>query len=402
MMVPYGLTGHWFAAAVTLKSASAGGNGPGLWRLQAAPAGGEGAKNIISAVLDAQAAHPNQGLDRLLLNLRAGMRAHGGSKGGATGSIRAFSAAFGADQNRGEVTLWPVEEGEKLLEEDRMLPSTEWMEQEVKEALKGLPSGKSPGQDGLPKEFFERNWELIGPAVMKEVKAFEETAVLSESFLTAVTILLHKKGDKENQANLTAGDCREPVWLPPVEEPGEAVSLVAKVIDAAAEEDEDWMLLLVDFQKAYDSVSREYLYLTLEQMGFPKNYMAWVKGLHNGAATRLLLNDWMGERVEMNKGVRQGRPLAPYLFICTVEPLCQEIARRKLGVRKRGIEGELAYIGYADDTTLVLKGKEQMEVVKALLDDFAVLSGLRINRDKTTLMPLGRNRRRVPPTNSPF
>ncbi|CAI5462501.1 unnamed protein product [Closterium sp. Yama58-4] len=230
----------------------------------------------------------------------------------------------------------------------------------------------------------------------------ESTGVLSESFTTAVTILLHKKGDRGDLGNYRPITLlsffykllakvlanRIKVVLPKVISgnqfgflPGrslaDAVSLVADAIDAAEQEDEDWLLLLVDFQKAYDSVSRDYLFTTLGNMGFSEKFTRWVKGLHDGAATRVLLNGWIGERVEMDKGVRQGCPLAPYLFLCAVEPLCQEIERRKLGVRKRGVKGSLDYIGYADDTTLVLKGKEQVVVAEKLLGEFAEISGLK-------------------------
>ncbi|CAI5961158.1 unnamed protein product [Closterium sp. NIES-65] len=338
-----------------------------------------------------------------------------------------FKEAYEAPLQESLTEPWPIEEGCTLRDSDRAQLSRGWTEQEVKAALKGLPSGKAPGQDGLPKEFFERNWDLLGPAVLKEIRAFELSAELSETFTTAVTILLHKKGDKESIGNYRPITLlsffykllakvlanRIKVALPRVISPNqfgflpgrslkEAVSLVADVIDAAAEGDEDWLLLLVDFQKTYDSVSQEYLFKTLRDMGFPDKFIKWVKGLHDGAATRLLLNGWLGDRVEMLKGVRQGCPLAPYLFLCAVEPLCQEVERRGLGVRKRGVAGELAHVGYADDTTLVLKGKEQVVKAKSLLDDFAAISGLMINREKTILMPLGINRRRVQPDDSPF
>ncbi|CAI5476382.1 unnamed protein product [Closterium sp. Yama58-4] len=524
-MVPYGLTDHWFAVMVSLKSASADDHGPGLWRLQAPQAGGEGVRNIISAVVEAQASRPEQGLERLVSSLRACMRAHvaeerkrvkatmvhlekkveelrwkvmadsssqtlyeelvkneaalklyqdsnkerlqilsgllqelagetpsgflsglvksrkakteiteltyrGVLRKGASEVLQAasehFREAYASAPSLPLAEQWPIEESRRLQDADRSQLVEIWSEEEVLAALKGLPAGKAPGQDGLPKEFFERNWGLLGPAVMKEVRDFEGTGTLSEAFTTAVTILLHKKGSREDLGNYRPITLlsfffkllakvlanRIKVVLPKVISPNQfgflpgrsladAVSLVADAIDAAEQEDEDWLLLLVDFQKAYDSVSREYLFRTLGNMGFPTKFVGWVKGLHDGAATRMLLNGWIRERVEMAKGVRQGCPLAPYLFLCAVEPLCQEIERRKLGVRKRGIKGDLAYIGYADDTTLVLRGKEQVEVA-VLLGEFAEVSGLRVNSDKTTLMPLGKNLRRLQPIASPF
>ncbi|CAI5533746.1 unnamed protein product [Closterium sp. Naga37s-1] len=525
-MVPYGLTDHWFAVMVSLKSASADDHGPGLWRLQAPQAGGEGVRNIISAVVEAQATQPVQGLERLVTSLRASMRAHvaeerkrvratmlhlekkveelrwkvmadpssqvlyeelvkneaalklyqdsnkerlqvlsgllqelagetpsafltglvksrkakteiteltfkGVLRRGASEVLKAasehFREAYALSPAPSPGEPWPIEKGRVLQDSDRLQLDKDWSEQEVKAALRSLPVGKATGQDGLPKEFFERNWGLLGLAVMREIRDFESTGVLSEAFTTAVTILLHKKGSRDDVGNyrpitllsffykllakVLANRIR--TVLPKVISPNQfgflpgrsladAVSLVADAIDAAEQEDEDWLLLLVDFQKAYDSVSREYLFTTPSNMGFPSKFIGWVKGLHDGAATKVLLNGWIGERVEMAKGVCQGCPLAPYLFLCAVEPLCQEIERRKLGVRKRGVKGVLAYVEYADDTTLVLKGKEQVEADGKLLGEFAEVSGLKVNHDKTTLMPLGKNLRGLQPIVSPF
>ncbi|CAI5484392.1 unnamed protein product [Closterium sp. Yama58-4] len=138
----------------------------------------------------------------------------------------------------------------------------------------------------------------------------------------------------------------------------DAVGLVADIIDTARRDNEDWFLLLVDFKKAFDSVSRGYLFRTMRAMGFPDRFVKWVEGLHEGTQTRLLVNGWMGEGVEVVSGVRQGCPLAPYLFLCAVEPLAQTVLKRKMGISKAN--ERLAYISYADDTTLILEGKQQI------------------------------------------
>ncbi|CAI5466175.1 unnamed protein product [Closterium sp. Yama58-4] len=321
---------------------------------------------------------------------------------------------------------WEVAESKRLRDKDKEALTRPWSEEEVRTALRELPTGKAPGQDGLPKELFEQNWGLLGKEVLKLVEDFEKDALLPEPFMTAVTILLHKKGAREQLGNYRPITLLSVLYklvakvlanrikkvLPQVISerqygfiPGrrlaDAVSTVADVIDAAAEGDEDWLLLLVDFQKAYDSVSRDFLFATMEKMGFPGKFIAWTKGLHEGAGTKLMVNGWLGDRIGMEKGVRQGCPLAPYLFLCAAEPLCQEAERRGLGIRKRGVGG-LTYVGYADDTTLALHGQEQVVAAKQLLDEFGLRSGLYINQEKTKLMPLGKNRRRQQPTGSPF
>ncbi|CAI5976625.1 unnamed protein product [Closterium sp. NIES-65] len=315
-----------------------------------------------------------------------------------TAASRYFTEAFAAQESEAK-EAWRVDPAKVLGLPEKELLRAPWTEEEVRLAIRQLPKGKAPGLDGLPKEIFEENWDLLGPHFFAFTKDFEKSATLPSSLTTAVTILLHKKGDKarlENYRPITLLSAAYKIVakvlanrikkvLPlvisehqfgfiPGRKLADAVDVVADVIDAAASGREDWYLLLVDFQKAYDSISRAYMFQTLERMGFPEEFVGWTKGLHTQAGTQLLINGWLGDRVDMERGVRQGCPLAPYLFICAAEPLSQEIKRRRLGVWKRGI-GNIAYLGYADDTTVVLKSKEQIGRAGALLEEFGELGG---------------------------
>ncbi|CAI5978792.1 unnamed protein product [Closterium sp. NIES-65] len=302
----------------------------------------------------------------------------------------------------------------------------DWTKEEVKKALKEMACDKSPGGDGLPKELFERHWDLLRKDFMGFIKQFESSAVLPEEVQEVVTILLYKKGPREQVHNyrpitllsscykvvakLLANRMKQVLGTVISEEqhrflPGrrlsDAVSTVADVIEAANNNKEDWYLLMIDFQKVFDSVSRSFLFDTMALMGFPSKFIRWCEGLHDGSFTRLLVNGWLGDRVDVRKGVRQGCPLAPYLFLCAVEPICQEAKRRKLGINDHHAD-RLAYLGYADDTTLVLKGKRQIERAEELLEEFGARSGLRVNKDKSALLPLGANLKETRSVSSDF
>ncbi|CAI5464348.1 unnamed protein product [Closterium sp. Yama58-4] len=282
--------------------------------------------------------------------------------------------------------------------------SADWTEEEVKRAFSAMAANKSPGKDGLPKELFEAHWDLLGKGFMALAKDFARTAVLSTEVKEAVTILLHKKGDKDQLNNyrpitllnftykvlarvmadrmkkyLGRVISPEQYGFLPRRRLTDAVGLVADIIDSARNDNEDWFLLLVDFKKVFDSVSRGYLFRTMRAMGFPDRFVPWAEGLHEGTQTRLLVNGWMGDGVEVVSGVRQGCPLAPYLFLCAVEPLAQTVLKKKMGISKAS--ERLAYIGYADDTTLVLEGKKQLIKAEQVLAKFELTSGLATNRD---------------------
>ncbi|CAI7862715.1 unnamed protein product [Closterium sp. NIES-53] len=393
MAAPVGVTDHLFGITTVLTATTGADYGPGLWRMHAAQSrrkSFEGEREVLTAASDF------------------------------------FTKLFQDKTHKEVLEEWPVDPCKTLNAEGAGRLAAPWTISEVKKAMNELPRGKAPGADGLPKELLEDNWDLLGDTVMDFMQDFEATAELPESFSTAVTILLHKKGEKTDLGNyrpitllgavykivakLLANRMKKELLQVILENqfgfvPGrrlaDAVKVVADTIDAAVLGKEDWYLLMVDFQKAYDSVLRSFLFRTSEQMGFPEALIRWTKGLHDQAATQLLVNGWLGEKVVVESGVRQGCPLAPYLFICTAEPLCLEARRRKMGLRKRG-KGELTYLGYADDMTLLLQGKEQLGKAQKMLEDFSARSGLRVNQGKSTVMPLGKNRLLPPRTDTGF
>ena len=68
---------------------------------------------------------------------------------------------------------------------------------EITSALKGLSSGKTPGTDGLPLEFYVKFWHLLAPSLLKVFNFSLETGYLSISMRESVTRLLFKKGDRK-------------------------------------------------------------------------------------------------------------------------------------------------------------------------------------------------------------
>ncbi|CAI5960863.1 unnamed protein product [Closterium sp. NIES-65] len=297
-----------------------------------------------------------------------------------------------------------------------------WTEAEVKEVLTGLPRGKSLGRDRLPPELFKAHWDLLGGPLVEFAKRFERTGLLDESLSTAVTILLHKKGPTDQLGNyrpitllstmckvlakVLANRLKRELHLVISEDQhgfiprrslADAVSVVANAVEAADNGGEDWFLLMVDFQKAYDTVARTYL-----KLGIPDEFVRWTEGLHRGSGTSEVISDWVGERVEMKRGVKQGCPLAPYLFLCAIEPLCLKIRKRGLGVKEKEGTVELVYVRYADDTTLILKGEEQLRSAAEALEQFGSLSSLRTNNDKSVVMPIGRNKGKQSAEGVPF
>ena len=101
-------------------------------------------------------------------------------------------------------------------------------------------------------------------------------------------------------------------------------------------------------------------------------------------------NGWSSDFFQLGRGVRQGCPLSPYLFILCVEILASAI-RNNDGIKGICIsDSECKLSQYADDTTLILDGSDNsVNTSLKLLDSFAELSGLNVNYEKTEALWIG-------------
>ena len=101
-------------------------------------------------------------------------------------------------------------------------------------------------------------------------------------------------------------------------------------------------------------------------------------------------NGWASCFFEIQRGVRQGCPLSPYLLVFSVEMLAKVI-RENISIKGIFVNNrEIKLSQYADDTTLILDGaKESLIASLKTLDDFYEVSGLKLNDKKTEALWIG-------------
>ena len=138
------------------------------------------------------------------------------------------------------------------------------------------------------------------------------------------------------------------------------------------------MAASLDLEKAFDSLSWGFLTQIMVRMNLGQDWIRWVTLLYTNPSARV------SPRYNIFRGTRQGCPLSPLLFALAMELLA---AMMRLRGANRGIplrDGRHAISLYADDLLLYLKdGEKDLEAMVEDMQDFGVLSGLKLNVGKS-------------------
>ena len=138
------------------------------------------------------------------------------------------------------------------------------------------------------------------------------------------------------------------------------------------------------------------MYKCLKHFNFGNGLINWVKLFYNDAQSCVSNNGHLSDFFKIRRGVRQGCPLSPYLFINCIELLSNAVRKNKdtNGIRIAGKEYKTSL--FADDVAFIMNGtSKSFETLINIMDNFSYVSGLRLNTNKCQVLRIGTLRNTV-------
>lgn len=291
----------------------------------------------------------------------------------------------------------------------------EFTDEEISVALDTIHPDKAPGPDGFKAKYIKSMWKFLHTDFKLLLNFFHSNAYLppgiNSSFLTLIPkvdqpsllidfrpislintsmkIILKILANKFKKflPNLVAEEQSAFVQGRNI---SESILITNEIAHSIQNSHTKGLILKLDFEKAFDMVNWEFLLQTLNSMGFGVKWLAWIKEIFSTVRQSVLVNGSPSTEFKMERGLRQGDPLSPMLFIIVTQVLHVVIEKAKtLGLIKGIRIGNLmsiSHLQFADDTIIFLQDDwHSIKGIKLVLTIFEMLSGLKINYSKSSI-----------------
>lgn len=286
---------------------------------------------------------------------------------------------------------------------------------EVEEAVQHMKEGKVPGPDGFTANFFHKFWDLIKSEVWQVVEESRELRWMYPG-LNATFIALAPKGEDANTpdkyrpialCNMIYKIVSKVITtrlkkvLPLIISPEQSgyvegrqitdgIILTHELIQSLKLTKKPGMLLKLDLSKAFDSLSWAYIQKILIAFGFAHSWVRWILSLISSVFFSVLINGSPSATFRPTRGIRQGDPLSPFLFVIMAEGLGRSITAAKLDGRLKGLSFHNSpthtHQQFFDDNMLFAHPSvQEARHVKSILNTFSEASGALINRVKSQI-----------------
>jgi exonuclease III len=295
---------------------------------------------------------------------------------------------------------------------------------DLKVALLKTKKNKSPGTDGIPYEFYLMFWDLIAPHFLDMFKHVLERDCLSSSQGRAAIRLIPKsKGvcsisgyrpisllntDYKLMAAVLANRLRKSLELviQPYQKGGvpgrllfDNLCLYRDVIQYVDERSPNVQqtasntgqkagIIGVDLAKAYDLVNREVLWKIMAVMGYPQQFISWIKTMYSITEIVILNGNEVAGTLNDIQSIRQGCPLSMHLFVLYIEPLLVCLAKKLKGIEF--FNNSVRVRAMVDDVVIFVSCDDDIIKAGEILDQYCDWTKAIMNKNKTKIMGIGK------------
>lgn len=303
-----------------------------------------------------------------------------------------------------------------LTAEEKSNLEGEISEEEIAFILSKMKNNKSPGTDGFSAEFFKFFFKDLKVFIKNSINEGYKLGILSVTQREGLITCL-PKGDKPRQflknwrpitllnvvykiasgciaerikSTLSKLISNDQTGFISGRYIGENTRLIYDLMNYTEEENIPGLLLIIDFEKAFDSISWRFIFQVLKYFNFSESIIRWISVFYENISSAVIQSGFLSDFFPVQRGCRQGDPLSPYIFILCAEVLSLMIKSNKdiKGININGMDYNLTQ--FADDTTIFLDGTEKsLQETMDTLSLFAHLSGLKINTSKTKAVWIG-------------
>ncbi|KAL1192902.1 putative mitochondrial protein [Cardamine amara subsp. amara] len=291
--------------------------------------------------------------------------------------------------------------------------------EEVRRAVFDIDGTSTPGADGMSGVFNQKYWSVVGEQVTNEVLNFFENGVFPKEWNFTQLVLLPKVTKPKSMTDLRPISLCSVMYkiiskvlcarlkkiLPKIVSNTQGAFVAGRLISdniLLAHEmvhalrtkpmcNEEFMAIKTDMSKAYYRVEWRFLEELFIRLGFEKKRVDWIMVCVRMVSFSIILYGNAYGFFEPSRGLRQGDPLSPFLFILCVETLVHVMNRAEQEKRITGLCltkkcPSVQHLLFADDSLFLCKAtfKEAIEILQCL-KLYGEASGQEINFQKSSL-----------------
>ena len=301
--------------------------------------------------------------------------------------------------------------------------------QEITQAINSMHSGKAAGPDGFPIEFYKACAEKLVPILGSVYEEAFTAKKLPETMTQAnIAVLLKKDRDpldcgSYRPISILCCDYKiltkilsrrldtvipkiiadDQTGFVPGRQSFYNVRRLFNVLYSSQSTQWPEAVLSVDTEKAFDRIEWRYLQTVLERFGFGPSFINWITLLYSAPKAAVLTNSTRSDYFNLQRSVRQGCSLSPYLFDIAIEPLAIALREddRVAGIDRGGAIHKASL--YADDLLVYISNPTQsIPPLIEILNHFGRLSGYKLNFSKSLFFPINQLALDLNYTNFPF